>query len=472
MRYFLAAMLCFAGALAFSQTPVDRLALGLTEAQNIAYDNNQTLQDQSIDVEIAESQVDQTLAQGLPQVTGNFDYQWNILNAFAQRTDAGGAPAFSGEVLNGFSELQSETLEEFSFNSIGGFFAGLGDAFVSKHQATAGVNLNQQVFDGVYLLGIEAARVFVELSEVQLAPTRRDIEKAVEKAYYGTLITQENLEIVDGNIKNLSDLIFETKEIYKAGFAEQLDVDRLELSLAMLENQKKNLLKIEELNYDILKNAMTISLDTDLELTDEIESFEAYVLSEEFLAQITEPELWPEFKILDVQEEIQGLDIERIEKGKLPKVDAFINGNYNYQGNDFIFTNGFDNWFPNVAAGLSISVPIFDGNLRNNQIRQKQLELQKIQLSRETLQTSIDIQIENALTAFANATTDIETQKDNIALAQKIYNTTQIKYREGVGSSVELYQAQQDLYTAQQGYINSLYDLLIAKVDVERALGK
>lgn len=452
----------------------DTLVLTLPKATNIAIENNLTLRDQNLDVDIAETQVDQTKAQGLPQINASFDYQYTVLNAFASRTSSDEGSEFipSGEVYQGFTPQQSEVLEEVAMNSIGAFFSNIGDAFASKHASTAAVALNQKVFDGVYLLGLQAAEVYVDLASIQTEPTERDIEKAVEKAYYGALITQENIDIIDKNIQNIEQLLHETEEIYKAGFVEQLDVDRLVLSLSTLRNQRKNLEKINQFNYDILKNSMNVSLGTNIIIEEDIESFAEIATSDEILEQIASPELWPEFQVLEIQEKINDLEIERIKKERLPKVDAFVNGSYGYQGNDFIFSNGFNNWFPNLITGLTISFPIFDGNLKKHQIREKQIQAEKLALSRETLQTNINLEIENSVTNYLNAKSDVESQLENIALAEKIYNTTQIKYREGVGSSLEMNQAEQDLFQAQQTYISSLYDLLIAKVDLEKALGK
>lgn len=455
--------------------PTDTLVLSLPEAQNVALDNNFTLQEQRIDVDIAKSKVEQTKAQGLPQINGSFDYQYTILNAFASRTSSDDGeqelPPLQGNYQYLTTNEQGDA-QGIALESIGVFFNNIGDAFASRHQGTAGVSVNQKVFDGVYLLGLQAAEVYVDLARAQTATTERDVLKNVEKAYYSALITEENIGIIDKNIVNVEQLLFETRETYEAGFVEQLDVDRLALSLSTLENNKRNLIKLKELNYDVLKSEMRIPLNTNISLSQDVEQFAAVALSDEVLNKVQDPEQWPEFYVLDVQEQVAELQIEQYKKGRLPKVDAFLNGSYGYQGNDFIFTNGFDNWFPNAVAGLSVSVPIFDGNLKDNQIREKQLELDKLNIQRASLQSNINIQIQNALTSYLNARADVQNQIDNIALAEKIYETTQIKYREGVGSSVEMSQAQQELYQAQQQYINSLYDLLIAKVDLEKALGK
>lgn len=473
-QYIIAFALLCSSALVFSQDE-EVLTLSLPEAQNIALDNNFDLQNQRLDIEIAKAQVGQTKAQGLPQINGSVDYQYTVLNAFAKRTsgdDEGGGFQPSGTVYEGFTPQQSAVLEEVSALSIGNFFSNIGDAFASKHQSTAAVAVNQKLFDGVYLLGLKAAEVYVDLARAQTASTERNLDKEVEKAYYGVLVADENIAIVDKNIENLNRLLFETEETYEAGFIEQLDVDRLKLSLSTLTNQKSNLLKLREFNENVLKSVLKIPLDTPIELTQDINEFEKIAMSDETLAQVKDPELWPEFRVFEIQENIQDLDIDRYKKGRLPKVDAFVNGSYGYQGNQFIFANGFDNWFPNLVAGLTISVPIFDGRLKEYQIQEAQLRRDKIAVNRNQLMANIDIQIQNALTQFLNAKTDVNNQLENIALAQKIYNTTKIKYQEGVGSSIEMNQAEQDLYQAQQQYISALYDLLIAKVDLETALGK
>lgn len=450
----------------------DTLVLSLPEAQNVALDNSFTLKDQLLDVEIAKSQVEQTKAQGLPQIDGTFDYQYTVLNAFASRTgETPVIPAPENNQFTEFNQAQLNDIQGVSVQTVGGFFGGLGDAFASRHQSTAGISVNQKVFDGVYLLGLQAAEVYVDLTRAQTATTERDVVKDVEKAYYSALITEENIQIVDKNIANVEQLLFETKETYEAGFVEQLDVDRLELSLSTLKNNKNNLEKLRDLNYDVLKSELRIPLNKTIVLDQNVEQFAQQALSNDVLNKVQNPKQWPEFYVLEVQEKVKELEIEGFKKGRLPKVNAFVNGSYGYQGNDFIFSNGFDNWFPNLVAGLSVSVPIFDGNLKDNQILQKELEIDKIELQREELQSNINIQIQNTLTSYLNARSDVRNQIDNIELAEKIYETTQIKYREGVGSSVEMSQAQQDLYQAQQQYINSLYDLLIAKVDLEKALG-
>lgn len=476
-QFFITILFIVSGCTAFAQQNANSaLVLSLPEAQNIALDNNYTLKNQRLDVAIAKSQVGQTKAQGLPQIFGSFDYQHTFLNAFSKRTSSDMGentelPALQGNYLY-LTEDQQGDVQAISMESIGLFFNNIGDAFASKHQSSAGVSINQKVFDGVYLLGLQAAEVYVDLARAQTAATKRDVLKAVEKAYYSALITEENISIIEKNIKNLERLLFETRETYKAGFVEQLDVDRLELSLSTLKNNKNNLEKLKELNYDVLKSTLRIPLNTKLELSQKVDYFAKKALSDEVLEQVNNPEQWPEFYVMDVQKKVNTLEIERYKKGRLPKVDAFINGSYGYQGNEFIFSNGFENWYPNLVAGLSVSVPIFDGNLKDNQIKQKQLELEKLQLRREELQSNINIEVQNSLTSYLTSKSDVLNQMKNIELAEKIYNTTQIKYREGVGSSVEMNQAEQELYQAQQGYINALYDLLIAKVNLEKALGK
>ncbi len=453
------------------QAAVDTLVLSLQESKDIAIENNFTIRDQLLDVRIAEAQVDQIKAQGLPQINANLDYQYTILNSFAERTSGEEdttIPPLQGNYPS-LSVDEKGDVQGIALESIGVFFSNIGDAFASKHASNVGLGVNQLVFDGAFLLGLKAAEVYVDLARIQTKPSVREINQAVEKAYYGVLVAESGLSILDKNIENIEKLLYETKKTYEAGFVEQLDVDRLNLALSILKNQHKNYVALLNFNYDVFKNTLNIPLSTQLELSEEIESFAEYATSDSLLQEVASPEQWPEFELLEAQMDINDLDIERIKKLRLPRVSAFLNGNYNYQGNEFIFNNG---WYPNLIAGLGVSFPIFDGNLKRNQIKEAQIKNEKIQLSQEQLQVNINLQISNSLTQYLNARTNVQNQEENIALAEKIYQTTQIKYKEGVGSSVEMNQAQQDLYTAQQDYINSVYDLLIAKVDLEYALGK
>lgn len=447
----------------------EQVVVSLEEAISLAKENNRTLKENAIDVSIAKTQIDQVKAQGLPQITGTFNYQATLLNSFAKRTSGSGQAPYSGNVYAPFNQQESQVLEAFTGNYLNNAFSALGQAFASKHSATASVAVNQQLFNGVYLIGLKATEVYVEMQQVKAEPTKRDIEKSVEKAYYGALITKENMDMIDKNIKNIQAFYDETKEIYEAGFAEQLDLDRLSLSLSTLNTQKNALKEIQTLNYNVLKSAMSLPLDTNVELTEQIETFEQVAKKYDTLEELTEPKPWAEFQVFDVQEKIQQLDIKRYEFGKYPSVYLFTNGNYGYQGNKFIFNKG---WFPNLVAGVNVNIPIFDGNLRKNKIKQKKQELEKIGIAREQLQMNIDLAIQNAVTQFTNAKTDLETQEENIKLAEKIYDTTKIKYKAGVGSSIEVNQAEQSLYIAQQGKLNALYNLLIAKVDLDKALGK
>lgn len=445
----------------------------LAEAIEVAKANNLSLKGQEIDVSIAEEQVKEVYADGLPQVNGFWNYQNTIINAFAQRTGDPVTFMPSGNTYGNFDLGQSGAIEEGAFTSIGQFFAGLGDAFAANHTSNAGINLNQQLFDGVYLVGLKAARTYVDLSKVQTKTTERDIEKSVEKAYIGVLIMDENIKMIDKNIEVVNQLLREAQAIYEAGFIEQLDVDRLMLAKGTLRNQRNSILQLKEFNLHVLKNTMSIPLDTSLELLDDIATFSTPAVAGDILSEVNNPELWPEFLVLEAQENLQRFDIDRFKKARYPKVDLSVTGAMNYQSADFMFTNGFSTgWEPNVIAGVDIGIPIFDGNRRKSRLRQAELALDKIAVSRKSLEQTVSIQIQNALTSYVTAKNELQNQKENSSLAEKIFNTTQIKYKEGVGSSLELNQARQELYVAQQGYINSLYDLLIAQVDLEQALGK
>jgi len=429
------------GVHAFGQ---DALNVSLTEAQEIAITNNFMLKDNQLDTEISKATVKETISTGLPQIDGNFNYTNNAI-------------------------LQKSPIPAEFFGGNPGEFNYV--AFGAAQTSILSANVDQLLFDGTYLLGIKAAKDFVTLREKREKITERDIRFDVAQAYMGALISQSNIDILAKNIENLTRLKEETQAIYKAGFTEQLDVDRLELSLANLKVQEASLKRIQELNYNILKNTMSIPSSTELVLKESIETLEAEV--EDMAILFEEPEAWPEQEVLKIQEGLENKNIRRFKLDYLPKVRGFLGAGY-FNGRESFSDLYFqgNRWFGSVNYGLNITIPIFDGNFKKSKISAATATRDKVINQQALLQQNVDIAVSNSRLAYQNSIARLKSQKDNIALAEKIYNVTQVKYREGVGSSIELNQAEQELYRTQQNYINALYDLLIAKVDLEKALGK
>ncbi|MBX2845354.1 MAG: TolC family protein [Saprospiraceae bacterium] len=433
-------------ALVYYGNAQERLELTLEQAQEIALANNFTLKDNQLDTEIAEATVKETISIGLPKIDGRLNYTDNPV-------------------------LQESPIPAIFFDPN----AAEGDLiflpFGAKKTSAANISLDQLLFDGTYLLGIKAARDFVKLREKREKITERDIRFDVAQAYMGALIAQENIDIIEKNISNVSQLKSEVEATYDAGFVEQLDVDRLVLSLANLEVQKNSLERIKQLNYNVLKNTLSVPTSTEIVLTEAIATMENDLMDQAILLE--DPSEWPEYEVLRIQEELETKNIKQYKLGYLPKVRLFADAGY-FNGRDSFSDLYFEGnrWFGAFNYGVNVNIPIFDGNMKKAQIRNATAVRDKVSNQLLQLDQQVDIAVANARINYQNALAQVKSQRDNIQLAEKIYSVTQIKYREGVGSSLELNQAEQELYTTQQNYINALYELLLAKVDLEKALGK
>jgi outer membrane protein TolC len=262
-------------------------------------------------------------------------------------------------------------------------------------------------------------------------------------------------------------LLKETRALYEAGFAEQLDVDRLELSLANLQIERENLERQREATLQVLK--FTLNADSDLDFTI-VEDLEG--LADEIAPDVLDDQLTfdrrPEVAYVEKGIDLADLNIEQYKMGYYPTVRGFLSHSQTRQWN----TEADAFWAPTTLVGLSLSVPIFDGWDKKAKIERARLSKEISLNQQQTLLRSIELEVTNGSAAYATAQESLKAQQRNLDLAERIYQTTQVKYREGVGSSLEVNQAEQGLYTAQRNYLQALYNLVTAKYDLLKALGQ
>jgi len=437
--------------------------MSLDDAITYALSQSNTVKDARINVADAEQQILERRSSGLPQLTGNLQYQ-RYLKLPVQPLPAN-FQVF-GAAFTDLAPLLSEQTLALLNQSSGDDSSG-GVSFFLKNNFTAALNLDAMIFDGSYFVALRAAKAYRSYVSQELMTKEREVRTATIDAYLPVLVFTENLDLLDKNITNLERLLFETKELYKAGFAEQLDVDRLQLSLINLQTQKETVVRQKALALNALKFTMQYPMDESLEVNGDlnqiIEANTADIVSEELVSTNR-----PELGLLDKGIALNELNVRLQKSGYLPSLRAFGIAQESYQGNTF--SDGF--WAPNISVGLSLSVPIFDGLYKKASIQRAKLDVEQARLQRQDVQRGIDFELENARTNYQNATELLASQKRNMELAERIYKTTQIKYTEGVGSSLEVSQAEQSLYNTQSNYIQAQFDLARAIMDVKKALGK
>ena len=416
-------------------------SFSLDEAISYALGNSLSIKNAQIGIADANEQIKENKAIGLPTISANLGYNYYF------KLPVSLVPAeFFGGQAGEFSKL----------------------AFGTKNNISAGIEAQTLLFDWSYLTGLKAARAYRDYSEEERTLTEVEVKNQVRSAYMPSLIIEESKKTLAKNIDNVKQLRHETSEMYKAGFVEQLDVDRLDLTIANLETELSNLDRQTQLIYNALKLVMNYPMDQEITVSDNLDKLLIEASQEDLDGKINYTAR-PEYRVAERGKSLNLLNIEYMKSTYYPNLSGFASYTQQGQSDDF-FNNNI--WTDVGIVGLKASIPIYSGGGKKAKLHRAQLDLAKTENNIRSLERGIWLEIGNARIAYTNAKVRVAEQQKNLALAQRIYDTTQIKYKEGVGSSLEISQAEQALFQSQQNVIQARYELLLAKVDLDQALGK
>lgn len=415
-----------------------------------------------LDISTADAQLKEYKSIGLPQVNAGLDYN-HYFYAPVSPVEDFITPAIYGVLTSEFpGEVTPPTGDPQIFEF--GIF--------TKHNLSAKVDASMLVFDGSYLTGLKAAKLFKELTAKKVEIKEEDIAAKVTKAYMNILITEENKKTLNKNTTNIKQALKEAKAFYESGFMEQLDVDRILLSLESLSTEQEKLDQVIRLSYDLLRYQMNYPPDQELRLS---EDFETIVKRLRVEAVTDHPEIdytkRAEYAQIELGQELNMLNLERYKKGYLPSLRARAGVSEALQRNE-LFNDAEAGWLPTVYAGLSLNIPLIDGKFKKSKIQQAEIEIEKTEIQKQEFERGVALQAQNSYTQYLSANSILDRRQRTIDLVQGIYDKTLIKFKEGVGSSIEVTQAESQLFDAQSKYINALYDLLTSKIDLDIALGQ
>ena len=340
--------------------------------------------------------------------------------------------------------------------------------FGTKYNASGGFDVSQLLFDGQVFVGLIARGVALKFYEKQTEITEEMINVNVQKIYYQLVVGKQQMTSVDANIGRFEKLLKDTKEIYKQGFAERLDVDKVSVQLNNLQTEKIKIQSQLDAGNAGLKFLMNMPQKDLLLLTDSITEDK---IKENILADNYKYEDRKEYQFLTIAKQLNEFNVRRYKLSYLPVLSAFGNYSKNAQRQRFDFFKG-GQWFTTSLIGLRLSVPIFDGFAKSARVQKAKIEVQRSNNSLEQLKSSIDNDVAQARLKITASVVTMDNQKKNIELAEKVYNTTKIKYEQGLGNNQEIYNAQTELKIAQNNYYSALYDAIIAKIDYQKATGK
>jgi outer membrane protein TolC len=356
----------------------------------------------------------------------------------------------------------------------GEIFGGPAGTFIpvrfgTKFNANASLQLQQLLFDGQVFVALQARRTTIALQQKSAEVTEEMIKTNIHKIYYQLVVSKTQIALLDANIERLQKLEHDSRELYKNGFVEKLDLDKIAVQVANLQTEKLKASNAIEMGYIGLKTLMGMPVNDTLILVDKIS--EDQITTDIASNQDYQYTDRKEFQAVSLGKKLNEYNIKRYQLSYLPTIA--MSGAYtkNAQRNQFDFFKGGD-WFTTSFVGLNISVPIFDGFARKARITKAKIDLQQTENQLQNLRITIDAEVTQAKMNFATAISTLNNQKKNMQLAESVYTQTKKKYEIGTGSNMEITGAQTDLVTAQTNYIGALYGAIIARVDFLKATGK
>jgi outer membrane protein len=420
------------------------LQLSLKEAQQFALEHSTKMKTALADLKIAEKQIWEITATGLPQVDASVGYQYyfNIPTSLVPAEFFGGQP---GE----FAEIQ----------------------FGIEQNLNASATVSQLIFDGSYIVGLRAARIYKELASQSMTRSEIEIRNQLTESYLLVLLARENLTIVDKNLTNMERTLAETEEIFKAGFTDPINVDQLRLAVANMKNTISNLQRQHRVTQNLLRFQLGVDIDSPIELTDSLEGLFETISLEAADVGSFDHENHIELKIMLSQQTMDFMAMRRQQSFNLPRLSA----SYTYQQmamrNQFNFFESDKPWFPTSFVAVSLNIPVFSSGYRASKVQQAKLQLEKSKLATDQVSQSLKLQMQQAVADFETALEKHSSEKENLSLAQRILKRTTIMHKEGLATSLELTQASEQLLTTQANYLNAMFELLNAKNNIEKARG-
>ncbi|MBO0331092.1 TolC family protein [[Muricauda] lutisoli] len=420
-------------------------SFSLDQAISYALEHNYSAINASRDIVDAQKQKWETIADGLPQISGAVSYQNQLKQPVAQIPAEffGGEPGTYQEVVFGQAQSMSAT-----------------------------ATLTQQIFDGSYIVGVQATKTFLEYSQNNKEKTELDVRKSVVEAYGNVLLAQESVLISERNKATLEENLYETKRIYENGLGDEESVDQLQITLSTVDNQLKNARRMEEITLQMLNLVLGLPIESPTVLTENLDDLTQSKIDLGLIDSEFNIENNVDYKMAANLNQQRALELKLAKSYALPTLNAFVNYGGNSFSDNFNFLNSGQQWFGSSILGVDLNIPIFSSLKRSASTQRAKIALEKAKTQFTEAQAQIRLQLESAKSDYILAIEQYGTSKDNLELAERIEKKNQIKYSEGLATSFELRQAQTQLYNSQQEYLQSMVDVINKKTELENILNQ
>jgi outer membrane protein TolC len=413
----------------------------LNEAIEYALTHNYSAINAARDIDAAKKKKWETTTIGLPQINAAVGYQNNI-------------------------ELQKSLIPAEFFGGQPGEFAEV--AFGTKQNMSASTTVSQLIFNGSYLVGLQSARVYLQISENAKIKTNQEIREMVINAYGNVLLAEESIAILEKNKANLEKTLNETNQIFKNGLIEEENVEQLQITLATIKSAQENVKRQKTIATNMLKLVLGIAMENDLTLTDKLNTLAQNNIDLGLTQAPFLVENAIDYKIQDNLVESKKLLVLLEKSNALPTLAAAYNLGYNAFGNQFRFFNSNQRWLNYSNVGLNLNIPIFSSLGRTAKTQQAKIALEQAKTQMLQVEQTLKLQFEKAKSDYEYSLEQLNTTKSSLTLAERIENKQQTKLKEGLSSSFDLSEAQRQLYTAQQNYLQAMLDVINKKATLEK----
>lgn len=419
--------------------------LSLEESVRYALENNVEAKNAQLETLIAKATVIERRAQGLPQINGNVDLTYNaaIPVVFVPNEGPFADPNVELDVL----PLR----------------------FGVPLSSSVAVQATQMIFDGSYFVGLQAAKTYKMLTEFDRVKTEIDVKEGVKKAYYSVLVNEQRRQLIEANLTRLDTLLKETTALYEAGFVEKLDVSRIKVQRNNLKTELDRIVAATAISVELFKIQIGLPSDHLVYLTQDLDDLKD-LLDIQSLMEI-DGSRRIELDQIRTNIDLVKLDLKNNTVQYIPRISAFATYQRNAAAQKVSALMESNRWFTGAFIGGSLSIPIFDGLSKSAKIQQNRVQIKQLENQEKFIEDNILVEKFQAKANLKNSLSALEVQAENMELAMDVFRMAKIKYEEGVGSNLEVVEADSALKEAETNYFSALYDALIAKVDLEKALG-
>lgn len=444
MKYFFRTLFLVVSLFANAQNNNNQnFNFSLQQAIDYGLKNNNLVKNATLDIELSKQKKRETTAMGLPQINADLGY------------------------LNNF-DFQMQGVSGNAFNPLGDPDAISTLAFGTKHTMNGKITLSQLIFDGSYLVALQASKAYLEFFENAKKKTDNEVKETIINSYGSVLLATESIKILENNKKILEKNYNDVNQIFKNGLTEEESVEQISITLSTVKSSLENVKRLKEISLKLLKINLGLSITDGLVLTDNLDDLSKNNLSTTLSDSSFNVEKNTDYQIVSNITNQKRL-LLKLEKSKaLPSLGAAVNFGYNSFANQFNFLNNNQKWNNYSNLGVSLSVPIFSSFARTAKAQQAKIAYQESQNNQNDVAQKLKLQFEKSKSDFDFSIEQYATAKSNLNLAERIENKQQIKFREGLSTSFELAEAQRQLYAAQQNYLQSMVDIINKKASFEK----